>query len=454
MAPTVKTNSRMLVMLHSGKAWVAAVYKDKGWKAKHLDEVSVDVLPDELLAWGDSMGASSVRVALQEELEEFDILNDTPAMVPPAMLHQMLNETASIRHDTDTDSVSPAMASKNLLSMGDSAQNLIGAVFERALVQGYTDTCARRGMKFMGVTSFISMLLAYYKSLDLPMTHSLMYHGQKKSYVIGYSGNDTTVSYRDLPINNMTDDPELAQRSERRLRSYLHQHITVITHEALIGQMTEYIHGMDPQLGLEMQTISTARASFYALMANTSPYMLEEAIGFAILPPPLKDDKFLGSILMVGMVVLVSATLGLMVWGKTREKNLLTKLRADISALQSAQKSASDNLANKNATLDSLRDLHDNLQVASGKFSRHYYVILNALAKTTPRYSLISSVTQEANGVTLIKGQTIWAEEVSSFAKNLQEALYNERLPYRVTLLGSSRNTLDPNKSDFTMEVK
>lgn len=454
MAPTKNINMRMLVLLHDGKIWYGGVYQGKGWKQKQFADPAIDVLPEELLLWGDSLGASDVRVVLQEELEEFDVLNDTPALLPPAMLHQLLNEVASSRHDTDTDSVSPAMASKSQLNMGGSAQNLIGAIFQRALIQSYTETCSRLGMKFRGVTSFISVLLAYCQSIEMPMTQSLLYYGHKKSYLFGYSGNDTVVTYRDLPINSTSEDPELGRRAERRLRSYLHQSIVVITPEMLMDHMMMYIKTIDGAVDLDLRTIPTVRVELLALVASSSPYMLEDGIGFAVLPPPHKDDKYIGGLLALAMVLVVGATLGLMIFAKTREKNRLTELHRQIDAIEAAQKVAQDNFKQVQDNLNQLRDLHDNLQVATVKISGRFDTIMIALAKTTPRFSMITSITQEHGDVTLVKGETIWAEEVSGFAKAFQDVLKEANTTLRVVPLATTIHPSDPNKSIFSMEVK
>ncbi len=451
MAPHSKKQAKTLVLIHDGKTWYAGLYHQSSWQQTQLDDPHVEILPESLLEWGDTHGALQVRVVVPAELETLELPTAQPVYLDPATLHQQLNEAAAIKQDCDTDSIATAMASVNRLGMGDAENHLVGAIFDRQMILAYTESCEHHGLRFEGVTSQLSLLLAYAALHQLPADHALLSIGLKRSYVIGRAEGESLVSYRDLPITFAEEDPEQDRRAERRLRTYLHKGLVLTCPANSLPHYQLWLQGLDPELSITTIDKPNFRLTCFDIVANASPYMLEDPLGFAILPPPPKDDKYIGSILCVALIVLTAGILGAMWSIKTLEKNRLTALRTSISTLESEQKRASDGLKAATAKLNHLRNLYTLLQSSPAPLTGSFDAIYHALSKTTPKFSTVTKIEQLTDRL-VIHGQTRWAQEVSPFAQQLQEAIHTTHK--KVVPLVAKPNPDDPTLTDFILEVK
>ena len=136
--------------------------------------------------------------------------------------------------------------------------------------------------------------------------------------------------------------------------------------------------------------------------------------------------------------------------GKAWQKHSLEELKAEIRALETAQNSAKSAYDNVQNEINRVKRLHGSLSMNPDKVSGHFTDILSALSRTLPKYSRIESVRQEP-GCTRIAGATMWPQEVSGFAVNLQESLRDAGL--RVVPL-AMKPADDSSETLFEMEVR
>ena len=443
---------KILVLLHDGLHWHAGMQKSNGqWTQMQEDAPKVDFLPDSILEWAAENGAELVRVALPAELHEFEHDVKNLIVLNDGEIYRTLAEELAERTGMDSDETAPSVGPCSALGMGSEEHRLIGAAFELELVREFDESCRRCGMRFDGLTSLQGLALAAHTTQKNEERESLLFLGEKESFVVGFADHEHQISFRAIPMTcpGVLRSDDYDRRLERRIKPYLSRPIHLIAPSSKTVHAEHCLH----DLGAETHRTSgfnQHRTEWMEMLADSSHHLLESPIPLIGLPPKVKDEKYTGGIICASTIALSILSLGTLWTLKHLEQKRLTEQKAAIQNLEQAQNSAKSAFNSVDSELKRVRSLYSLLSVSPPKTQMAYTEILTALADALPRYTRVTSVTQNA-GKTTISGTTAWSLEVHDLSLKLQHSLEAHNL--RVV---PKAMTPDP-KSDetvFTLEVQ
>ncbi|MDD2597688.1 MAG: hypothetical protein PHO37_00480 [Kiritimatiellae bacterium] len=447
----IRVGGRVLILIHDGSQWRAGIRMASGrWEMRKDKLSSFAALPDSMLEWAVNQGALSVRLAIPAELHQFEMDTADFLVLKPNEVYQMLSYELAERGGGEVDNIAPAVVSAVELEIDSDPNHLIGGAIARSLIADFHDTLHQYGMRLEGVSSLQGVLLAYHARTRLDYRESILFFGEKESFICCLAQEERHAIYRSIPVGYPKESPseEYTRRIERRIRSYAGNRMNII---AISGALENCSDSVTPMVEREVRAtpLKQVLPELMALMGGARHHLLEGAVALTNLPPKVKDDKYTGGVICFWSILLTTLILGAMLGVKTAQRGALTKLRADISTLEGRQasaKAAFDLVAGEIETLKTLTTL---LSLEPPKVDRHYGTLLAAISKTLPQYSRINAVYQTKER-TIISGSTLWAGELSGFSIALQTEL--EGCGLKVV----PKTTTPDLKSDailFTMEI-
>jgi hypothetical protein len=444
---------KRLILLHDGGGWHAGVRVDNDtWEVAREVAHRADFLPESLLEWGVARGAVQVRVAVPSALYELEVDVEGLSLLSPAELYQTLSFELAEPSGLEAESIAPAVVPCSLLGMGERGARLMGAAFDRELVQEYHRSCEKMGLRFGGLVSLQLLAMATHARSKEPR-EALLFMGRKDSFVVGYASDEPTASYRAVamacPDEQRTDEYE--HRLGRRIKSYLQEPLHLIVPDDSLLEAEACLRSIQDTVTLRVSGIRDSVSAWMELLSAAVSHPFEDPAGLVGLPPKEKGANYTGGVICVSTIATAALVLGLLSGVKMYQKKSLEKLRQEISTLETAQKSAESAFTSVKNELDRVRSLHGSLSSAPPKVADHYTEIITALAETLPEYSRIDRVAQVGNGVTVIEGRTAWPQELSGFTVALQRELTRFQLrviPKRMKPEGKTSTTF------FVVEVR
>jgi hypothetical protein len=448
-----KKEAKTLILLFDGECWYGGVpHSDGTWEQLREPAAKAAGLPESLLHWGLNSGALRVRVALPAEPVELELDEELdPLLLNPAELYLLLCDELAEKSGMEPEEIAPSAASFPLLAMGPDENRLMAAVFERERIHDYHEQCEHHGLKFDGLASLPGLMLALHARTRSDPKEGLFFFGRKQAFIAGIPGGEHLFSCRPVPAGLPTGPQanEGIRRLARRIKSFLANPLHLIVPDGSVRAAEECVRAVQ-ECTLHAEEFSALCTRWMQMLAEAAPHLLEGPVGLTGLPPKVKDAKYTGGVICGGAILLTLLVLGGLWGGKAWQKHSLEKLKADIAALESAQKSAESAYHSVQDEINRVRRLYASLSAAPPKVSRHFSDIALALSRTLPKYSRITSVVQEKESTRII-GATQWPQEISRFSVDLQEALRSFGL--RVVPL-DMKPSADTSETLFEMEIR
>ena len=446
-----RSGRKTLTLLHDGLHWHAGMRKaDGSWTQMQEDAPKVDFLPENILEWAAENGAELVRVALPAELHEFEHDLNSLIVLSDGEIYRTLAAELADKTGMDSEETAPSVAPCSALGMGSEEHRLIGAAFELELVREFDESCRRCGMRFDGLTSLQGLALAAHTTQKNEERESLLFLGEKESFVVGFADHEHQISFRAIPMTcpgaQRSDDYD--RRLERRIKPYLHHPIHLITPSTGTVHAEHCLHDLGAKT-LRTSGFNQHRTEWMDLLTKAPRHLLDGAVALIDLPPRVKDEKYTGGIICAATIALTVLSLGTLWTLKHLEQKRLTEQKAAIQNLEQTQNSAKSAFNSVDSELKRVRSLYSLLSVSPPKTQMAYTEILTALADALPRYTRVISVTQNA-GKTTISGTTAWSLEVHDLSLKLQHSLEAHNL--RV-VPKTMRPDPDSDETLFTLEV-
>lgn len=445
----IKYTKKNLILLHDGVLWHARVRKNNGaWVFKTSEPMDDSMLPEELIAWGVENGAGTVRVAVSEELTEFVFTEVAPHLIPPSELYESLAEALAEKLGAESDNIAPCVISGADLGQADSTK-MWGAALPIDIIRGYAETCSMQGLRFEGATTV--QVLGMLENVRNGKAANLIFLGEKESFAYGASAAEQGMNYRHIPMEAPKDalDSDYTRRVERRLRPFFAKPIRLVAPNANIEETKAAIGGIAGVPAIEFFAFSEIRNEYMQVLADARPYLLDASAGMVSVPPKKKDAKFTGGIICAGTILLSVLVLGAL-WGVRKyQVAYWTDMKAQVSSLNSAQKTAADNLAAAQKRLSELRDTARQIKESPPKVAGHYTEILCEISRLIPRSSWVEEISQDGQKI-IVRGTTVFPKAQSDFVVALNEALgkFNKRVvPRKVNI------NPDEEQNEFIIEI-
>jgi len=441
----------MLILLHDGSQWHAGIRRANGhWEIRQEKTSGFENLPDSILEWAVNQGALNVRVAVPSELYQFEMNTADLLVLNPAEVYQMLSYELVEKGGCDVDNIAPCVVRSAELEIDSDPNGLIGGALERSMIAGFLDVFRQYGMKLEGVSSLQGLLLSNHKQNRSDSRESILFFGEKESFVCGQPRDEHRGVYRSVPVGypRANRSEEYDRRIERRIKGYAGNAMNIIAIESVLENCRECIA---PIVGddIRVTPLKEVVPELLLLLAGARRYMLEGSVALTNLPPKVKDDKYTGGVICFWAIFMTALVLGSLFGVKTMQKRSLVKLHDDIRNIEQKQKSAKSSFDKAEGEISSLKNLNSFLGREPEKVDRHFTGILLALSHTLPRYSRLNEVYQTKDR-TIISGTTVWSQELSGFSIALQDELNDSGLkvvPKTTTPDEKSNSTL------FTLEI-
>jgi hypothetical protein len=448
-----KTSGKTVILLFDGECWHGGLpHSDGTWEQMHEPAAKSTELPESLLHWGLNSGALRVRVALPADPIELELDVETdPLLLNPAELYLLLCDELAEKTGMDSEDIAPSAASFPSLAMGPDENRLLAAAFDRARILDYHEQCEHHGLKFDGLASFPGVALALHARTRMDPKEGLFFFGRKQAFIAGVPQQEHLFSCRPVPagIPDTASADVNDRRLARRIKSFLSHPLCLIVPNGSARSAEECVRSVQ-DCTLRTEEFSDLCTRWMQCLADAAPHLLDGPVGLVGLPPKVKDAKYTGGVICGGAIVLTLLVVGSLWAGKARQKYSLEKLKADITALESAQKSAESAYNSVQDELNRVRRLYGSLSSAPPKVSRNFSDIAMALSRTLPKYSRITSVVQ-GKDFTRISGSTQWAQEVSRFSVDLQEELR----PFGLRVVPMDmKPSADTSETLFEMEIR
>ncbi|MEM8549870.1 MAG: hypothetical protein AAGF10_03695 [Verrucomicrobiota bacterium] len=449
-----RRHGQTVALINDGSHWHAGIRTSKGqWWIKTEEVDKQDILPETLLEWAMGKGVTTVRVALPAALYDFVLDEKSPQLINPVDLYELLSWPLSEQSGIEADELAPSVALANELDFGGDPSRVVGAAFERELIEQCSELCSRLGLVFEGIVSLPGLLLAA-KQRDKQNRESLLYFGEKESWVAGIAAQETISSFRaiTLPAPPEELDTDYQRKMERRIKPYLRHGVSVVCASGTTASAIACITEIE-DVPVHASTINDVREQAMEALNAAGKHMLEGPVGLGTLPPKAKDSKYVGTLACLGMIAITLLLLGVLLGTRVYKKHSIEKLRTEIATFEEAQNSAKAEFDSVNNELRRVRATYQSLSQNPDTVAFGFNAILMALSESMPPFSRITAIRHDPDnpGVTQIEGVTLWQSELGILTASLQEQLNANGL----SLMPVS-STVDPESEEthFTIKIQ
>lgn len=434
-----KKNIKTLVLVCDSICWKASVTNVKEKKLVLVN--SINILPEELLEWGKSVGAKAVKILIPADLSLVE-LPDLDDAFDNYEIHDALLYEVADQEGIEADQFQLTTLKTDSLNLGMPAKSWIVSAMKRSLILQYQEACDVAGLTFSGVGSFQQSVLSYLAQQSEFQGTAFVELDAMSGFVAVPAQKGKEALIRQLTAGLPPEDDVLhdawGQRLARRMNAVKDLPVTMLTTNSNLTEFKEHVSEFLPKIQVNLLSLDDYIDKLVATIEASKPYDLKN-LSLADLPPKAKDPRTTATYIGLTMFLLLGIALGSN-WVNLQNSIEVYEKRIEMNKeLKTARESAAAKVASIEKQLQQTRAQYSFL-LNNRHFDDSLRIVLGYIARDLPEYSRLESVSYD-NGKIKLQLVTLWQQEVNTLINNLSSHLKGKRLlivPGNITKSGKA----------------
>lgn len=424
-----KQRSRVAVVLHDGAAWHALVFAPAKPRPRLIARMTAGGqnprdLPDGVLDFAEEHGARRIRLVMTQNVHPLraELPTDAEAEeIQTAIAFEMMAETGG-----EADRLRVAATRAELLRMGAPSGMLLAAGFEQEMLEPYERTCLKAGLDFEGIAALELALLGAHA--ERRSEARLLFLRRDAGFYAVPGTELSPLSVGSLSLGVREDprewEPERRERLVKRFALHPSVPLVVCCTPMPDAERREQLRSLlGDTVEPEFRDLETDIESLARQVAET-PEPGVPAGGGALVGPraPEKDPHRAGTWLFFLMLLAAACWTGQRWMGLRTERAILAERAKAWEQIQQERKSLQAKLDALNAERKGAEEATAILEVRT-PLPEGLMPLLDALDRTMPEFTRVTSIEQSADGGWEIRGQTALQDRLTEMEKGLLEDL-------------------------------
>ncbi len=421
-----KKGVKTLVLVSDSVCWKASVTGES--KKKLVPVESINIVPDELLEWGASVGAKSVKFLIPSDISLIE-MSDLDDDLDDVEIHDAILWESAEREGYEPEQVQLSAVKADALKLGSPAKSWLVSHFKKSLISIYHEACEVNGLSFAGVGSLQQVALSYLSTQSEFSGCAFAELDAVSGFVAVPAKKGKEVVVRQLSSGLPPEDKVMhdawGQRLARRMNATRDFPVTMLTLNSNLMEIKEHVGEYLPNLQVNLLSIDDYIEKFVHVVESAKSYDMGN-VSLADLPPKEKDPRTTATYIGLVMFALVLLALGANWWNLADSVEVYQK-RIDMNdELKKARSSAAGKVSSTQKQLSSLRAQHNFLQ-NNQHFDESLKIVLNFVSSELPEYTRLESLSYDKKGMKL-RLVTLWQKEINLFTTELNKQLQKKPL--------------------------
>ncbi|QSH41211.1 hypothetical protein P0136_09220 [Lentisphaerota bacterium ZTH] len=308
-------------------------------------------------------------------------------------------------------------------SVGTYRHNVLAAGFSQVLLKEYNRQCKRQRLKYCGSVAFRQVLLNFHFDIPENQGSALLLLDDDNSFCAYIENRE--LKTRNIPVAVPVHfDEQWLNRFERRLAVLKGKKITFYASKSA-EPAAEHLKKIITPESLSIVKIDEILVQLADVLGKKSAGKGRSSIP-ALPPPREKDPREAGTVVCL---ILIFGSLTVLLFQYMQLSIAFNSLNKSISSKTSIKKTLDSHQTQLEELKKKLKKVHDLCKHLDGsnRVDKNYLVVLNLLSRYPLKYSRITSVTQQNNGI-IICGETHWQPDLSRFLSHFEQELSERSL--------------------------
>ncbi|MGL4854534.1 MAG: hypothetical protein ACRC37_04700, partial [Lentisphaeria bacterium] len=314
--------------------------------------------------------------------------------------------------------------------LGGIKTGIFASAYELDKVLEFIEEIDKQKMQFLGILNYSQLLIADHFSYAENSGKAFLLLLENSGCIAIKERNKIIIRNLPFGISN-SDSDDWSSKAQRRLSLLSSKEVRVYSEHAN-DDFTFRLKQLIDASSVEV-------VNWVNSLCNSAIYFIKDGykiLKLANLPPKAKDPKAQGTILGIGILVVVISVMLIMATKNMVELQKLENIHAKNRSFDQQIKSEENRIKKLTSDISLERELNT-LITNDQRLSENFVLIVNLLSRYPLEYTKINSITEQKNGI-VIEGETVWQADLSKFFAHFNNrlkrhnlALFSDRLTQR-----------------------